>query len=147
MNTIECPNCLTKIFPTNEGNCPSCKTAIRSYESENQVFTSLDVHELAKQPKTCFNCGKTSDSYLNFNKKTKTGGDHWFLILLTQLISAIPIIDTPEQKIRTRINLPTCSQCKRSNRNYEPTYINFQESKMTFKVHKRFKEEYLKLNN
>jgi hypothetical protein len=145
----ECPHCYNTVLPKEDGTCPSCGRKFSDIKNINTSLTSLNIKEGQKLPSICFLCGIQSDAQIIINKKIVRGGEHWFVKLAILFMRPYLFVTKMIQgeKREVYLKLPICNTCKVKNEKIEPQYVDFNESFMTFVVHKRFKEALLNMKN
>lgn len=145
---INCPHCFTRIVPTQEGECPSCRKIISEADVDPDR-TSVSVEHLAVLPPNCFACGRHTDRYYKvvekFSRQADGDGEGTTLVLLAISLltncAALPLALLFGLRQRTKdtiiVEVPQCELCGAEGRP-TPISINPNTLRLTFLVHRDF---------
>lgn len=148
MSIIECPHCYNKVLVSLENICPSCRKNVKEISQNNQdlsfVTISLGQKEL---PDVCIMCGSNADEIrtFSFNLPTEdvdiasnaTG-------ILTFLFFGLGFFKK-QAHIAINYAAPICKLCTKNER-LKPVHVNQELHELKILAHKKFKEQYYKLN-
>ena len=123
---IECPHCHVKVLPTANNVCPACRRNIADPQDADPEHVSLTIHESEELPSFCYLCNQYTERTLRISGDEGTRP--------TSLFSRNEV-DTSN----VIIHLPQCEGCGELN-DPEPLHVDYEYQKMTFVVHKGFRE-------
>ena len=123
---IECPHCHVKVLPTANDICPACRKDISDTQGVDPNQVSLTLHESEELPSFCYSCNLYTERTVRISGDGETG--------LPSLFPK-PEVDTSN----VIIYLPQCEVCGERN-DPEPLDVDYEYQKMTFVVHKGFRE-------
>ena len=147
---VECPHCYTHVIPTSAGDCPACSTSMSKVAEADSDKTSFSIdHEAALQPYCC-GCGTPTDRYVRVVQRISRERDSRdsSAQMLTVLVLVGGWMVLPFAWLfgfRGRIGdtmvvrMPQCQACA-ADGTPVPLRVNSEELRMTFVVHKTFKE-------
>ncbi len=141
----ECPHCYVRMFPSAAGVCPSCNKNIHDCTDAAPDLTRVDISPLDILPGNCLECDRPTTRRVKVKRsKVEGNGDHPLLTALLSLI-LLPFgwirIGSSGQRysLSMKILVPQCDGCASSGIP-EPEYVDFEEGRMSFVVHKHFRE-------
>lgn len=138
---IDCPHCLTKVVPKEDGSCPSCQEDTRDAAGCDLTKTTISVEQAEILPAVCCGCGRETYRYV----RVKAGAGDVPLVgrLIALCFSYVWFLLTlacGERRARVVIvNVPQCEDCARDGRP-QPRYVDYANARMTLVVHKSLKE-------
>ncbi len=151
---VECPHCYTNVLPSREGQCPACRNNVHDAPKADPSKTSLTVRHGAELPSFCCGCGCPTDRYVKVlrkisHKKAQQDTSLGLFLVLGLLFGWIFwLIAWMRGDFRTRVGdvvvarMPQCKLCG-ANGAPDPIRVNAEELRMTFVVHRQFKEKVL----
>jgi hypothetical protein len=128
---IECPHCHVKVLPMANNICPACREDISDNRDTNPDQVSLTIHESEDLPSFCYSCNLYTDRTI----KVSGDGDS----ALASFFSKNEV-DTSN----VIIYLPQCDRCAEAGEP-EPLDVDYEYQKMTFVVHKGFRDRVFQL--
>lgn len=148
----ECPHCHMKVLPEKGNLCPSCSKNLNDTSEINLTMTSIEIKERYKMPEICFKCGSITDNHIKINKKSGDSNLLFNVFMILLIVILLPVglmfylIRRSNQK-NINIELPICNNCLNDvENNIEPEYADYNNYKLTFTVHKNFKEKLIEIN-
>jgi hypothetical protein len=150
----ECPHCYTGVFPSDAGECPSCRKNVRDRSGTDPLRTALDVSETVSLPPYCCECDAPTERVVRVKSKIPGQGESgnetiWILALLAVFFSFFaPLIGLFARAGEDRragrsgetfiVHLPQCDTCG-SVRAPKPIRVDRERQTLTFVVHVDFK--------
>jgi hypothetical protein len=128
---IECPHCHVKVLPMANNICPACRNDISDTSDTDPDQVSLTIHESEKLPSFCYSCN------LYTERIVRVSGDKE-----SDLQSLLPRKEVDTSNVI--IFLPQCDKCSEEGAP-EPLDVDYEYQKMTFVVHKGFRERVFQL--
>lgn len=150
---IECPHCYTRVMPGPEGECPACRKNTRDTAGTDPAKTAMSIPNQASLPPVCCECGRPTDRYVKVTRSVRVQGAAegsggtlasiglWLLGGFTIFASSGHSRGTSGDVIV--IHMPQCPLCGAEGPP-SPKSVNAEELRMTFVVHKVFKEKAVK---
>ncbi len=150
ISIVECPNCYTHVIPTSAGECPACRKDMTSAAGTESDKTSFSINHAAKLSPYCCGCGCHADRYVKVARhisrerdERDSSNDVLTVLILTVGWIVLPLVWMFGLRHRIGdvivVRMPQCNVCA-SNGPPIPISVNSEELRMTFVVHKQFKE-------
>jgi len=130
---VECPHCHTRVVPKANNICPACRNNMLELQGVNPNQVSLSIHESEELPSFCYSCNTYTERYVRVSADKES--DLEVLLFGRSL---------PEATSNVIINLPQCEQCGEMDEP-EPVDVDYDHQKMTFVVHRGFRERVFQL--
>ena len=130
---LECPHCHTRVLPKANNICPACGDDISDLEGADSNQVSLSIHESEELPSFCYSCNAYTERYVRLSGDKES-----------DLEAFIFGQRDPKDTSNVIINLPQCEQCSELDEP-EPVEVDYEHQKMTFVVHRGFKERVFQL--
>ena len=146
---VDCPHCYTRVVPTSQGACPSCRQSVYEATDADHSKASISVAHLEPLPTMCCDCGCATDRTVkitrNISRKADLEPSDDLLSYIGSLFSWIGwLIALVRGDFRSRIGdqvvvqMPQCVICSESGIP-DPIHVNAHELRMTFIVNQEFK--------
>ena len=146
---VDCPHCYTRVVPTSQDTCPSCRQSVIEASETDPSKVSISVAHLQPLPDVCCTCGCGTDRIVKITRKisrksdvepsddllTYIGSLFSWMSLLFALIRGDFRSRVEDQVV---VRMPQCEICFESGMP-EPVYVNAHELRMTFIVNQEFK--------
>lgn len=144
-NKVECPHCHIGIFPMADGTCPSCRKNTRDLSGVDPDQVSLTVDNNEILPPFCYACGLPTERYVTVVQPIKgdapsqwgTAGN--ILFGLFTGFWRTRDAGTGRRDDVIRVKVPQCEVCAAQGKP-EPISVNTEELRLTFVVHKKFRQ-------
>jgi hypothetical protein len=130
---VECPHCHTRVLPKANNICPACRNDMSDLEGVDPNQVSLSIHESEELPSFCYSCNMYTERYV------RVSGDKE-----SDLEALLFGRRAPEDTSNVIMNLPQCEQCGEIDEP-EPVDVDYEHQKMTFVVHRGFRERVFQL--
>lgn len=140
---IECPHCHARIIPRADGECPSCRRDTADVSGVDPDLASLLITHGASLPPVCIRCGDSTNSSSRVTRKVGPGSDFGVLRAAVSLVAqpallALSLLSLGNPRL-VSVRVPVCPACRRGG-GAEPLDTDFENHRMQFLVHRRFRE-------
>lgn len=140
MMLSECPHCYARVVPKADGRCPACQKDMRDLTGVDPTKASLRVAQGDVLPSICCDCGQATQRVVTVCRK-RTARDEpstWVKILLLITFNWGSMSGLSSRDV-VEVELPQCELCGSEGRP-EPVYVDFDNVRMTFVVHKNLRD-------
>lgn len=145
MKLVECPHCFTRVVAKPDGRCRVCKLDTEDVRGTDPSRTSIRIVQGADLPPVCCQCGESTRRWVRICSKRP--GRHELpglaqAAILGCLSLGIGVSVIPRHLLGAdcvELSLIQCARCGRLGKPL-PKYVDFPNARMTFVVHKKFRE-------
>lgn len=112
---VECPRCLRRVLPKEDGTCPSCGIDPSDTSGTDPTRGVLLIFPGLKLPNVCFNCGMPASRQVAATYSNVTRQKWWGRWLLSRLIpfgNLLMSFEAAREDVEMTISLPVCSGCR-----------------------------------
>ena len=136
---VDCPHCYTRVLPSTSGECPACGGSVD--DSEPPDYVQLELHEGVVIPNVCVDCGDPTTRHVPVSRSRRVGGEPLFARIIVGILRPFSLLSkqVSGQTDDVRVELPQCKRCSAEGKP-EPRHIDFQNYRMTFVVHRVFRD-------
>jgi hypothetical protein len=161
--SVQCPHCFRTVVASPEGDCPSCGRSVTDLRATDPDRATVEIAAGDRLPDVCCICGVYTDRRLavrrsghppmRADKQQDSGGARGCLLNLFGGLLFGPVwtllVELPRQrrsrKTTVKARVPVCPFCEADGR-VEPLWIDFEQRRMYFAVHRRFAERLAESN-
>ncbi len=144
---VECPHCHTRVEPTVDEECPSCRKNVLDNSDADLSKTSMSIAHSTKLPQVCHSCAIPTDRYVVVKQSfgaTEMSAVRRVLSMLVAVVFGLFNLDNDSQRERrrrdnVRVRVPQCQTCS-SNGPPQPMSVNSETYHLTLLVDRRFKQ-------
>jgi hypothetical protein len=146
---VECPHCYTRVVPSPDGVCPACTKNVRELGAGNPDLTRMQISAQDRLPPNCYLCDSPTTDTVRIRRTVVKGSGaptvvRLFLAVVTPLW-AVAFANSTRFRHSVKIRVPQCAACASRTR-AEPAYVDFEQAKFTFVVHKAFRDRVQRMN-
>lgn len=140
MKRRDCPHCYSRIFPTREGLCPSCRGDLSA--PKLQPLTSVQIRLGDEIPLLCVCCGQATKETIDVGRSKTEGGQAWPIKVLVFLFSPMLMLlaqrELQGKRSELSFQLPFCASCRSQRPAPQPAFVNYAQHEMELIVHDDF---------
>ena len=144
---IECPHCHTRVAPTGDQECPSCRKNVLDRSEVDPSKTSMTIAHATALPQFCHSCAMPTERFVTVAQSFGEAGSSAVTRLLSMVVATVLGLflaeDESQRKRRirdnVRVRVPQCQTCASAGRP-EPLSVNSETYQMSLLVDRRFKQ-------
>ena len=140
---LECPHCYMRVVPKSDGLCPSCHQDPHDLAGTNPDLARVTLQDTDRMPECCMICGLSTSRMVVVEQSR--GDDRRSSIFLSMLglmmtlLAGLGFIKMGHHGEFISTTVPVCESCGQAP---SPQRVSFEQSTMTFLVHRRFKNAF-----
>jgi len=141
----DCPHCYARVVPKSDGRCPACQKDMQNLAGTDTTRASLRVAQGDVLPAICCDCGQATQRTVTVSMKRSARDEPsmWAKLLIftffSWIVGLVYLITGIANKDVVEVKLPQCDFCSSKGRP-EPEYVDFDNVRMTFVVHKNLRD-------
>ena len=141
----DCPHCYARVVPKADGRCPACQKDVRNLAGTDTTRASLRVAQGDVLPPICCGCGQATPRTVTvcMKKSARDEPSLWQKVIIfaffNWIVGLAYFMTGIANKDVVEVKMPQCDFCH-SKGSPEPEYVDFQNVRMTFVVHKNLRD-------
>ncbi len=135
----DCPHCYARVVPKADGRCPACQKDMHDLAGVDPTRVSLRVAQGDVLPRVCCDCGQATDRVITVCRRTSARDEMSLGVRLLLLLSFNWGALSGSGGDVVEVEMPQCDLCGSEGRP-EPEYVDFDNVRMTFVVHKNLRD-------
>ncbi|MDP4178900.1 MAG: hypothetical protein Q8900_11235 [Bacillota bacterium] len=142
---VECPHCYLSVLPNSDNTCPSCGKNINDVTGTDLSNKIVEIKIGEELPFICCKCGQRADENVIVKETMSSSKFPVFLRIIFLFFRPLYLLvqDNNSKNIKLQLKMPICKMCKEVHE-IKPSYVDFQNNKISFIVNSNFREELYK---